>query len=60
LPQDEAYFRSQAARCRRLAADIRDPDACQHLKDLALEYDRQAVDAAMEKLSIESEPKGHA
>jgi hypothetical protein len=60
MPQDEAYFRSQAARCRRLAADIHDADACEHLKDLALEYDRQAVAAAMETMSAASEPKGHA
>ncbi len=46
MVQDETYFRGQAARCRRLAADIGDPDVSQHLKDMAREYDRQADDAA--------------
>ena len=41
----EQNFRAEAARCRRLAADINDPDVRAHLMDMAREYDRRA-DAA--------------
>jgi hypothetical protein len=39
-----AYFREQAARCRRLAGDIVDDRAQRELLDLAKEYEARAAE----------------
>lgn len=43
---DGAYFRTMAAKCRKMAASTNDPRAVQSLRQLAEEYEK-AADAAV-------------
>jgi len=40
---DPAYLRDQAARCRRLAKSLLDPESVARLTELADSYDRDAA-----------------
>ena len=50
---DSSYFRTQAARCRRLARATSDEGVAQTLNGMADDYDHQAIDGDKPKSAPE-------
>lgn len=57
--EDEAWLRSQADRCRRLASSTTDPQTAATLKAMAVEYAQRAALFAAAPMIV-AEPKAEA